>query len=533
MEDMWAKYACDEFKYILPLLESNCGYGRDNIPQAQDISDFLKECTGFTLRPVAGLLSARDFLNGLAFRVFFSTQDPDFADFSHEIGLASLGASDEEIERLATCYWFSVEFGVCMQNGEKKAYGAGLLSSFGELEYACSPTRPAGGEAAFPEYRPWNPVDAAKQKYPITTYQPVYYVADSLADAKARMREFTEDMKKPFYARYNPYQQTISVDRAVLMAAKDGSESLTSDETIHDDELVAVPKRKRIRKRAMDELAYLKGQVAEYTQQLHALQAKVPDLAAVSQWEGRSRRQAAERAAVEQENHKLKAALEGQLKIVESLVKIVTKRPKLAEEMYLDVGARHDALPADPAVRVARMHAMVDAEYPKWEGHFITKRLLDPPVATAPAIETNVQYVDERIGFDCIMRRALNVNVHDCASILWTMYFENMDITLVISKADSSDKCTVKYYAHGTLPCKSRQDVTPLELLTLNNDTDDDDNEDDIMSMPAAYHMEFAQFMMASYRDNLESLSIHIDHTLLAVMDPLDTKRTLYDSRPE
>ncbi|KAH9129642.1 hypothetical protein LEN26_006629 [Aphanomyces euteiches] len=248
MQDMWAKYACDEFKYILPLLESNCGYAKDNIPQAQEISDFLKECTGFTLRPVAGLLSSRDFLNGLAFRVFFSTQylrhhsvplytpepdichelmghapmfaDPDFADFSHEIGLASLGASDEEIERLATCYWFSVEYGVCMQNGQKKAYGAGLLSSFGELEYACSPTRPAGGEDKFPEYRPWDPFQAAKQKYPITTYQPVYYVAESLADAKARMREFTEDMKKPFYARYNPYQQTISVDRAVSVESK-------------------------------------------------------------------------------------------------------------------------------------------------------------------------------------------------------------------------------------------------------------------------------------------------------------------------
>jgi phenylalanine-4-hydroxylase len=240
LRTMHEEHACAEHMRLLPLFEQNCGYSKDNIPQLQDISDFLAECTGFTIRPVAGLLSTRNFLYGLAFRTFFSTQylrhhskplytpepdlvheimghvplfaDQDFADFSQEIGLAAIGATDEQIEELGRCYWFSVEFGLCKQQGQLKAYGAGLLSSFGELKYSLGLS-----DDAKPEYRPFDPFNASKQTYPITTYQPLYYVAESFQDAKSQMKTFSRSLARAFNVRYNPYTATLDIDANVRL----------------------------------------------------------------------------------------------------------------------------------------------------------------------------------------------------------------------------------------------------------------------------------------------------------------------------
>ncbi|XP_025835803.1 tyrosine 3-monooxygenase-like, partial [Agrilus planipennis] len=72
--ELMPKHACIEYRRVFKLLQEEDIFVPDRIPQLEEMSQFLQRQTGFTLRPAAGLLTARDFLASLAFRIFQSTQ---------------------------------------------------------------------------------------------------------------------------------------------------------------------------------------------------------------------------------------------------------------------------------------------------------------------------------------------------------------------------------------------------------------------------------------------------------------------------
>ena len=76
--------------------------------------------------------------------------------------------SDEALDVFSKVFWFTLEFGVLWEDGELRAYGAGLLSSYGEIE-----------EFRDAEVRPWDIAAMGTLDYDITRYQPILFAAPS------------------------------------------------------------------------------------------------------------------------------------------------------------------------------------------------------------------------------------------------------------------------------------------------------------------------------------------------------------------
>jgi phenylalanine-4-hydroxylase len=135
----------------------------DHIPQLHEVSESLEPLTGFSYLPAAGLVPLREFYGVLSDGKFHATQyirhhsvplytpepdvvhevighanalaSPRFAALYRAAGEAARRVhSEDALEFVSRVFWFTLEFGVMSEKDGLKAYGAGILSSYGEID---------------------------------------------------------------------------------------------------------------------------------------------------------------------------------------------------------------------------------------------------------------------------------------------------------------------------------------------------------------------------------------------------------------
>jgi phenylalanine-4-hydroxylase len=207
------RYACPEWIAAVSRLEIAGG-----IPRFEDTTRKLRAATGWEIVAVPGLIPDEAFFTHLANRRFPVTVwlrrpeefdyivEPDvfhdffghvpllfdrtYADHLHEYGKGGLKAMRlDAVKMLARLYWYTIEFGLIKTKEGVKAYGAGLLSSGGELAYCVDDLKPERLRFALERIM--------STPYQIDRYQERYFVIDSFEQL---MRETAPDFT-PIYAR--------------------------------------------------------------------------------------------------------------------------------------------------------------------------------------------------------------------------------------------------------------------------------------------------------------------------------------------
>ena len=186
---------CIEYIHGLEALKLS----HEKIPQCPEISEVLRQHTGWQLQPVSALISFSHFFKLLSEKKFPAAtfirrreeldylQEPDifhevfghcplltnqaYADFTEMYGKLALTATPEDRVMLARLYWFTIEFGLIKQENGLRAYGGGILSSASETKYCI--------ESTVPVRVPFDLSDVLRTPYRIDIIQPIYYVIDS------------------------------------------------------------------------------------------------------------------------------------------------------------------------------------------------------------------------------------------------------------------------------------------------------------------------------------------------------------------
>jgi len=185
----------------------------DHIPQLADVSGRLASYEGFRLRPVEGLVLPRIFLQQLERRIMLSTQyirhpsrpfftpEPDivhellghaamfthapFVALSRLIGRGARLSSDGQLEQIGRLYWFTVEFGLIQEEGETRAFGAGLLGGVEDLTRAF---------ASGADVRPFDLEEIVSMDYDFNHPQPIYFVIPSFDKLCAAVETFVSSL---------------------------------------------------------------------------------------------------------------------------------------------------------------------------------------------------------------------------------------------------------------------------------------------------------------------------------------------------